>query len=455
MIKDSAHKDYRLAPRPSRTWGWLETPLITVGVLAFCYWLNPQDPLFISYFPWPILAPLLIAVRYGVWHALVSASLLVLAAVLLQRLGLAAYDELSASYIVGVFFTSIVIGEFRDLWERRLQRLQMANEYRQYRLDEFTRAYQVLRSSHDRLEQRVAGSDVSLRNSLLLLRRHLLELGVEGNLLSGMAEPLLSVLAQYGSFNVAALYPVTDGQLQGGPALAMIGDMPAPSGDDLLVRLCLQRAKVVSVRDSFREAGREQQVSSLQACIPLVDLDGRILALVAVSSMPFFACNERTFTLLALLAGHMADLLQTTPDLLAIEDHEARRFSLQLQRMVLDAEQHDLPGSLVFLTLPDDSLALQSLLREGQRGLDLQLLLRRRGGDEGLLVLMPLTDAQGQLGYQTRLDRMVAERFSGATCLEDVGVQVHYHEMRQNKPVTGLAEFLYQECGLNDQQVAF
>lgn len=455
MLKDSAHKDYRLAPRTNRAWGWLETPLLTILVLAFCYWLKPEDPLFLGGFPWPILAPLLIAVRYGVLHALVSASMLVLAAVLLQRQGLQAYAQLPTSFMVGVFVSSMAVGEFRDIWERRLQRLQMANEYRQYRLDEFTRAYQLLRSSHDRLELRVAGSDVSLRSTLLLLRRRMLEINPDNYRLSAMAEPLLGVLAQYGSFNAAALYAVDDGQLRSDQALAVIGEVNSPTTGDVLIGLCLQRAEVVSVRDSFREAGREQQVSAFQACIPLVDLDGQVIALVAVTSMPFFALNERTFTLQALLAGHMADLLQTAPELLAVEDHAARRFSQQLRRMVADARDHKLPGSLLFLELPEENDRLQAVLLDSQRGLDIQLVLPHNRGGEGLLVLMPLTDAIGSRGYQVRIDRMVAERFSNASSLKDLGVEVRSHELVDQRSVSGLTEFLYGECGLHEQQVAF
>lgn len=455
MLKDSAHKDYRLAPPTNRVWGWLETPLLTLLVLGVCYWLKPEDPLFLAGFPWPILAPLLIAVRYGVLHALVSASMLVLAAVLLQRQGLEAYAQLPTSFMVGVFVSSMAVGEFRDIWERRLQRLQMANEYRQYRLDEFTRAYQLLRSSHDRLELRVAGSDVSLRSTLLLLRRRLLETNPGNYRLSAMAEPLLGVLAQYGSFNAAALYAVHDGKLETGQALAVIGEVTPPNEDDLLIRLCLQRADVVSVRDSFREAGREQQVSAFQACIPLVDLDGEIVALVAVTSMPFFAFNERTFSLQALLAGHMADLLQTAPDLLALEEHSQRRFSQQLRRMVADARDHKLPGSLLFLDLPEDSERLQAMLLDSQRGLDVQMTLPHSRGGHGVLVLMPLTDAIGSRGYQARLDRMVAERFTGAGSLQDLGVKVRSYELVGQRSVSGLAEFLYGECGLDDHQVVF
>ena len=165
MFKNSVHKDYSLVAIGNRRWAWLETPLLTALVLGLCYWLHPADPLFLQGFPWPILAPLLLAVRYGFLQGACSAALLVLAALVLHRLGMPGYVQLPGSFIVGVLVSSMVVGEFRDLWGRRLERLQTANEYRQYRLDEFTRAYHVLRSSHERLEQRVAGSDTSLRST--------------------------------------------------------------------------------------------------------------------------------------------------------------------------------------------------------------------------------------------------------------------------------------------------
>ena len=353
MFRHTPHKDYSLTPRARHNFACLETPILTAAVLGLCFWFEPTDPLFVNRFPWPILAPLLLAVRYGFLHAMVSAGMLVVATLVLMREGYPGYVELPASYIVGMLVSSMVVGEFRDLWERRLQRLQMANEYRQFRLDEFTRAYQMLRSSHDRLEERVAGSETSLRSSLLLLRKRVLQVRPETNVLKSSADSILSVLGQYGSFNAAALYPVVDGQLQVSKAYAEVGDMGALDANDLLIRLCLERADVVSVR-------------------------------------------ERTFMLLALLGGHIADLLHSDAQVLALENNEARRFSQHLQRSVLDAEKHDLPGSLMCFELPADSTPVLKALVDSQRGLELG---------------------------------------------------------RENTRAA-LSEFLYRECGLNDQQVA-
>jgi hypothetical protein len=68
---------------------------------------------------------------------------------------------------------------------------------------------------------------------------------------------------------------------------------------------------------------------------------------------------------------------------------------------------------------------------------------------------MPLTDVQGSQGYVTRLERIVTERTGGEyQTLQALGVSSHYHELAGNNTRAELADFLYGECGLHDQQVA-
>lgn len=454
MFSHSPHKDYVLAPPVRTSLAWLETPLITGLLLAICFWASPDDPLFINSFPWPILAPLLLGVRYGFLHALISSCIIIGAVLLMRSSGSPVYAELPASYIIGMLVSSMVVAEFRDLWSRRLQRLQMANEYRQYRLDEFTRAYQVLRISHDRLEQRVAASEQSLRSSLLLLRQRAQELSDKGALLAPMAESILAVLAQYGSFNAAALYPVDDeGKLKGKP-LAVLGEMRGLDSNDLLVQMCLEKGDVVSVREALVEQGKDGALSSLQACIPLIDAQDRLLAIVAIKSMPFFAFNDRTFSLLALLGGHVADLLQSDPQALHLASPDEQHFSQHVKRARLDAEQHELPASLMFIELHEPDEPLLKALQDSQRGLDLQIQLQNDRGHVCVLILMPLTDAQGMHGYQKRLQQLLVERFGPTTTLQSLQARVFDHQLDAKGRSTGLRDFLFIECGLNDQQMA-
>lgn len=227
--------------RVSTAGSWIETLVLTALAIGLGAWLAPDDPLLVHQFPWPLLAVLLAAVRYGFLKGLLSACLLVAALLIFRALGLPAYAELPSTYIIGTLVCAMVVGEFRDLWDRRLEKLHMANTYRQYRLDEFTRAYQVLRISHDLLEQRIAASDQSLRSSLLILRERMRDLKGSEEALVWLAEPFLDLLAQYGALRVAAIYPTDNlGGLQPWP-LASIGGMAELEIEDPLVQLCIER----------------------------------------------------------------------------------------------------------------------------------------------------------------------------------------------------------------------
>lgn len=453
---NSPHMDYSLAPRASGPVSWLETFLVTGGAIGLGLWLTPEDPLQMrSGFPWPILAPLLLGVRYGFVRGLLSAALLVLALFALRYSGHEGYAELEPSYIVGVLVCGMVVGEVRDLWERRLERLQMANDYRQYRLDEFTRAHQILRVSHDLLEQRVAGSDQSLRSSLLGLREKLRVLPEEGDALASLADPIVAVLGQYGALRVAGLYRVDErGENVLPEALATIGIMGPLGTEDGLVKLCLERGELVSVRQELIDAGTSAQFSSLQACIPLIDAEGRLLAILAVRQMPFFAFQDRTLSLLALLGGHIADLLRRDPQVLQLPDADAQQFTLQLKRSLVDVEQHKLPAGLFAfeITRPNDELT--RLLERSQRGLDLHLPVRNNRDHQLLLVLLPLTSPQGTEGYLARISLLLHEHFGIESDLDSLGVRVMPFNLEPGCERNGLRNFLFNECGLNDQQVA-
>ena len=453
---NSPHMDYSLAPRASGPVSWLETLLVTGAAIGLGLWLTPQDPLQIhGGFPWPILAPLLLGVRYGFVRGLFSAILLVLAMFALRYRGLEGYAQIDPSFIVGVLVCGMLVGEVRDLWVRRLERLQMANDYRQYRLDEFTRAHQILRVSHDLLEQRVAGSDQSLRSSLLGLREKLRVMPDAGDALTALADPIVAMLGQYGALRVAGLYRVDEREENVLPeALATIGVMGPLGTEDGLVKLCLERGELVSVRQELIDSGTSAQFSSLQACIPLIDAEGRLLAILAVRQMPFFAFQDRTLSLLALLAGHIADLLRRDPQVLQLPDADAQQFTLQLKRSLVDVEQHKLPAGLFAFEMTRPNEELTRLMERSQRGLDLHLPVLNNRGHRLLLVLLPLTSPQGTEGYLARISLLLHEHFGIESNLDSLGVRVMPFNLEPGCERNGLRNFLFNECGLNDQQVA-
>ena len=94
------------------------------------------------------------------------------------------------------------------------------------------------------------------------------------------------------------------------------------------------------------------------------------------------------------------------------------------------------------------------LFERSQRGLDLHLSLANARGHELLLVLLPLTSAEGAQGYLARLGKLVHEHFGMSVELAGLGVKVLPYDLESARQRDGLRNFLYNECGLNDQQVA-
>ena len=121
--------------------------------------------------------------------------------------------------------------------------------------------------------------------------------------------------------------------------LSAVGEVGSLSERDLLVRMCLQRGELVSIREQLLERGEHQQHSRYQLCVPLIDTEDRILAILAVEQMPFFSFNDRVFGLLAILAGHIADLILSDPQTLQLEDMDSQEFSQNLKRSLSDASE--------------------------------------------------------------------------------------------------------------------
>lgn len=77
------------------------------------------------------------------------------------------------------------------------------------------------------------------------------------------------MLGQYGALRVAGLYRVDEREENVLPeALATIGVMGPLGTEDGLIKLCLERGELVSVRQELIDSGNSAQFSSLQVCIP-------------------------------------------------------------------------------------------------------------------------------------------------------------------------------------------
>lgn len=441
------YNDYVVPLRTHTLSAWLETVFITVVAIGLGYSLSPQDPFLVAAdFPWMLFAPLLVAVRYGLLAGLFSVSL-ILAGLLFS---VEQQTHLPISYMVGLLLATFLAGEFHDLWLKKLILLQRANEYRQYRLDDFTRSYRLLQISHDDLELRIAGGNRSLRSTLQSLRRSLqaVEQSRQPDL-ANIAEQAMQIFSEHSAFTAAALYPVDAKQGIQLKALTVVGQMPQINIDDVLLKACLEAKRTVSIRDELLDKG--ENPSQLQVCVPLLDTEQNWVGILAIAQLPFFAMTEQTLNLLTLISGYIADALHANKAVMQLQDSHAQYFSQQLQRAVLNTHKYKLSAALCAFEMTNENSELQMLLEHSQRGLDLQLEVINNRGSHVLLVLLPLTRPTGVLSYLERINALVEQQFPDMN-LARLAVTVRTFQLDQAQSAA-VRQFVYQESGLNEQQL--
>ncbi len=397
-------------PRPPPRWvAVVETTVFTGGIALLGYGLHPDDPFFLkSPFAWSAVAPFLVGLRYGFLYGFASALALTLGIALSWKSHILPIERFPAHFAAGLVVFGMLAGEFSDTWTRRLRRFGITGSYLQMRLEEFTHAYHLLKISHDRLEQRVAGTPVSLQEALKTTRRQLLYSRDGPPPVYGLENRILQLFGGYGSIQIASLYAVENGRLAALP-LAHLGGGVEASGDDPIIRKALETGHLITVRDSavFHDG------TGLLAAIPISDVSGRIWAIVAIRDLPMVAFTQKTLQMLGVIAGHIGDLLAFGPAMSSTDEPSSMEFGQHLARGIEDCRKYDLPTVLLVMTLDssDQSEEVERLIVDRRRRLDQLMLASNTAEQRVFLMLMPLTDAVGASTYLARIDALLKSRF--------------------------------------------
>jgi len=172
MTQLSTRLELTRSRRDANAFEWLEIVLAILVVPMVGALITPNDPFFNqASFPWGALGPLIIALRHG------SARGLIAAAALIGLNALAADSTwmqdavFSREIALGTVLIALIGGIWSDAYAHRLEAEQARIGYQTQRLNDFAQNYHALRISHDRLEYRLAGSVVSLRETLQDVRR--------------------------------------------------------------------------------------------------------------------------------------------------------------------------------------------------------------------------------------------------------------------------------------------
>lgn len=421
---------------------WLETVAITAILLLGGYWFNRSDPFFAqAQFPWLWFGPLLIALRYGIAPGLVSVGCICLAYLAMLRTGLLA-GAFPSDYMLGGLLITLISGQFSTIWSQRLRRADQLSSHTSERFEQLSRAYFMVRLSHDRLEQNLISRPVTLRDAMLDLRKLLAQHGGQMDTETGAA--LISILVHYCSLESAAIYLADrKGRLQE-TAIAKCGKGAPLAADDLLLRSAIE-----SGNTAYQSVNRlsQAEISSYLVAAPLRTANGTLLGMLLVTEMPFLALHRETLQILGVLLAYASDHAESVceaREVLAALPDCTPNFAAELVKMVRLRRDQDVSSALVVVNImPGPRLEeLCGALERQQRGLD-HTWRRNLGWGVQFITLMPFAGPASVEGYQARISDMLQRQF-GRSLWQD-GISLRSTMVAADEPLHQLVDLLVEE----------
>jgi polysaccharide biosynthesis protein PelD len=422
---------------------WLETALVSLLALAIGYWVRPQDPFFIqSEFPWPLLAPILVSLRYGAGPGTFSI-LLFIACFILGNGTLFQIPFTPKSYFLGGILVTLLCGEFSSSWQNQVRRRDKFAYYIDERLERLTQRHYLLSLSHDRLEQAQISRPATLRDGMLQLQG--LALAEERAVLPA-AQQFLAIIAQYCQVECASLHAIeSGGRIVRDPA-ASVGEAPVLAEDDPMLLQALRSEKLAHLQ---AEQLLGDPVSRYLIVVPIKPSGRPLIGVILVTKLPFFALHEDTTKTLATLSIYYADLLAVQR-----EGADLRRdlpdcppaFSAELKHLDRIARETSLPSAVVAVVFGPDPHREEMLfqIRRQRRALDVQWTLER-GQTSILLTLMPLAGLGPVEGYLVRIQLWLEEQY-GVQGIAQLHISTHIMQVGKSEPLSGLRQLL-ADCG--------
>ncbi len=356
-------------------------------------------------FVWIWIAPIIISLLYGVGMGIVSilGILITLVSVNAAQLFATTYGW----YALGGVFISLLCGEFRSVWTEKMLRMESTNEYVQQRLASMTRLFYLTRISHDSLEQNLITRPVTLRSALEELRNLLAE--SKGVLDKKVAERFLNIVAQYCSFDKAAMYAVEKNIIVSTELASLGGKTTLAKEDPLVEEVLLSRSLVYLAINQMDEDKKSQYL----VAAPLRDSSGEVSALIVVEEMPFMALSEDNLRAVSVLTTYFADEVWASHQARGILEYYPDcppQFAAELYRLTHLQVERDVHSVLMALATYNEPKyeTIISGLEKMSRGLDFTWIMKLTNFDV-LLTLMPMTDMAGAEGYVTRVRNWVRE----------------------------------------------
>ena len=404
------YSDWRQAyPTTNPVVAFSESIFLTLLGIALGYWFTPAFPFFAENgLTWLIFGPLLSGLRYGFVYALISVLLVLVVIFLAQNYQLPWAQGSISTLGISLLLIAFVSGEFRNYWHRRIRTLHAAASYMDERLNELSTAFNLIKHSHDSLEQLVVSQE-SLRNSIISVQKQIMMTHLHEGTLAEVGAVILRQFSDYGNIQEASLFEISGNAEYKPEPVAFIGNQVKIDMSDPLLNEAIKTAKTVSLKQEFITSNSH----SLLLAIPIVDAFGKIWGVVAVNKMPFRDFRTDNIKLISIISGYIGDLLGKRAHSTIDGDKDVQIFMLQVDRCLKDIAHYKLPSAIIILEFKDDQYysVMSTYILERKRGLDQSLAITYKNGNKLLFLLMPLTSAKDSEGRTQQMEQYFRETF--------------------------------------------
>jgi len=404
----------------------LESALFPLLALAVLYlWHGAHFD-----YPWWWLAPLAIALRYGVAYGVGSGLVLVIGNfVEIWLLGMARSQP--GGEIIGGLIATYLAGLYASHAQSRLIEANSSLDYLEQRLESLTRVFYVTRLSHARLEENLITQSYDLRTALDAIAAELGKSDAQqGELPQRPFGHILQMLAYYGRLGTTGVFQVIDNRRAQPEPLAYIGPHFVLDVIDPLVTGVIENQQLAYYSVDQILAG---QASAYRVVLPMSAADGTLLALIVVVELPLLAVDEENLLTLAAMTAFVADAMRAGQ-----LSHAVRRtvptcppeFALEWARLGHLRQRAEVHSAWVLLSPGSDAQdGVVELIQSARRGLDQYWRAPLEPAQPGLMILLALAGHGATNGFLQRIDALCRENFGSH--LRGLGWSVRHGQIRK------------------------
>ena len=270
---------------------YLETLFIIMAYLALGYYINPNDILMLHV---DFSSLTIILAIITLFHGISSGLLAMLILAVAMQYG---YEESHFFYFLREFVLVLIFGEFHYYWSRIIDQHATEDRFTRQKLSELSKAFYMLKISHDQIEKSYVVKPMSLRNSIINIKANSHQENSE-SLFGEFLQLLQKSLNIESSF---LLHIETNKKNTDMSVLAKFVDAEDIDTQDLLIQDAYKKSVPLYVSSDDSYSG-----SRYLAAIPALSY-GEVVGMLVVAKMPFMSFNKDNLISATILVNYMFD----------------------------------------------------------------------------------------------------------------------------------------------------